>query len=145
MHRLKYQNQSAIAEIFGQHLAQLWPQHQLPTLTLVPIPLHPGKQAQRGYNQAELIARSLSQWANLPIAPALLQRAKDTIPQHGLSLSDRQANLNQAFTLGHPIPKNAPPILLIDDIYTTGTTIAIAKATLESAGYPVWGSLVVAA
>ncbi|MFM2430554.1 MAG: Competence protein [Cyanobacteriota bacterium] len=146
MHRLKYQHQPAIADLFGQHLAQLWPQHQLPILSLVPIPLHPHKQAQRGYNQAELIARSLSQWSHLPLTPDLLQRSQDTIPQHGLSLVERQTNLEQAFAIGGcRLPQGAPPLLLVDDIYTTGTTIAMATQTLAAHGYQVWGSIVVAA
>jgi ComF family protein len=143
MHQLKYQNQPTIAQIFGPLLAQLCRAYALPRLTIVPIPLHPAKQASRGYNQAELIARSLQQFTGMPHYPHLLQRPKATTAQHGLSLTDRQANLEAAFTIA---PQRRPkfPILLVDDIYTTGATIAATTDCLEQAGYPVWGSIVVA-
>jgi ComF family protein len=143
MHQLKYQNQPAIAQIFGPLLASMWQQHALPTLAIVPIPLHPTKQASRGYNQAELIARSLHQFTGMPYYPQLLDRPKATQAQHGLSLADRQTNLQAAFRRSGPIGP-AHPMLLVDDIYTTGATIQAATDCLVAGGHTVWGSLVVA-
>jgi ComF family protein len=143
MHQLKYQNQPAIAQVFGALMAPMWQQHDLPTLTIVPIPLHPTKQASRGYNQAELIARSLRQFTGMPYAPQRLDRTQATQAQHGLSLPERQANLQAAFRRsGSGGPGH--PILLVDDIYTTGATIQAATDCLVADGYTVWGSLVVA-
>jgi ComF family protein len=142
MHQLKYENQPTIAQIFGPLLAQLWQTHRLPALAIVPIPLHATKQTRRGYNQAELIAQSLRQFSGMPHHPQLLQRSKATLAQHGLSRADRQTNLEAAFTL---IPQRCNrPILLVDDIYTTGATIAVATDCLRQGGYQVWGSIVVA-
>jgi ComF family protein len=151
MHQLKYQNQPTIAQIFGPLLAQLCQTHAIPRLAIVPIPLHPTKQASRGYNQAELISRSFSQFTGMPHYPHLLQRPKATTAQHGLSLIDRQANLEAAFTIapqgridGLRPTVGHRPILLVDDIYTTGATIAATTDCLQRSGYRVWGSIVVA-
>jgi ComF family protein len=144
MHQLKYENQPAIAQIFGPLMAQMWQQHDLPSLAIVPIPLHPAKQASRGYNQAALIARSFQQFTGMAYYPQLLDRVRATPAQHGLSLADRQANLQAAFALSHTARRRSPAILLVDDIYTTGATIAAATDCLVAGGYRVWGSLVVA-
>ncbi len=143
MHQLKYQNQPTIGQIFGALLAPLWQQHDLPTLTIVAIPLHPTKQASRGYNQAELIARSLHQFSGMPYDPQRLDRIQATQAQHGLSRPDRQANLQAAFRPSGPCGPDHP-ILLVDDIYTTGSTIQAATDCLVARGHTVWGSLVVA-
>jgi ComF family protein len=143
LHQMKYHNQPAIAQIFGPLLAELYQQQALPPVALVPIPMHPAKQASRGYNQAELISHSLRQFTGLPHYPKLLQRPKATTAQHGLSLADRQANLHAAFTISPPHHRRHP-ILLIDDIYTTGATIQAATDCFTQQGYTVWGSLVVA-
>ncbi len=143
LHQLKYQNQPAIAKILGQLLAQTWQQHRLPKCVVVPIPLHPSKRAQRGYNQAELIARSFCQFTGLPCHPQILQRTKATDAQHGLSRTQRHTNLQSAFSTVDQQHRSLP-ILLVDDIYTTGATIQAATSCLTRSGASVWGSLVVA-
>jgi ComF family protein len=143
---LKYERQGAIAEVFGQTLAEAWLAHHLPRLPVVPIPLHPHKQQQRGYNQAEWIARSFCRYTGSPLLAQGLLRQRDTLPMFGLAPGERRTNLQEAFALNPRMQSRRPraPILLIDDIYTTGTTIQAASQTLRQAGWRVWGAAVVA-
>jgi ComF family protein len=143
--QLKYENRPAVGDFLGQKLAQTCLWHALPPLTLVPIPLHADRQAQRGYNQAELIARSIGRFTGRPLLTDWLIRVQSTTAQYGLSLADRQQNLQNAFQLNSRRSGQRPgPVLLIDDIYTTGATVQAARQTLEQAGVRVWGVAVVA-
>jgi ComF family protein len=143
---LKYEGQRAISDVLGQSLAQAWLAHHLPRLPVVPIPLHPHKQQQRGYNQAELIARSFCRYTGSPLLAQGLLRQRDTLPMFGLAPSERHTNLQEAFVLNPRMQPRCPrtPILLIDDIYTTGTTVQAASQILRKAGWRVWGAAVVA-
>ncbi len=144
--QLKYENRPDVGEFLGQRLAQTCLWHALPPLTLVPIPLHPDRQAQRGYNQAEVIARSIVRFTGRPLINDWLIRGRSTTAQYGLSIADRQQNLQNAFQLNsrRSGPRLSGPVLLIDDIYTTGATVQAARQTLEQAGVAVWGVAVVA-
>jgi ComF family protein len=145
--QLKYQNRPEIAEFLGQQLAQTWLRHSLPHCSIVPIPLHVDRQAERGYNQAGLIAHSFARFVGVRVLDNLLIRNKATTAQYGLSLSDRQQNLQDAFEINprstrHLIQQQ--PVVLIDDIYTTGATVRAASQILNQAGIAVWGVAVVA-
>ncbi|MGD1865435.1 MAG: ComF family protein [Phormidesmis sp.] len=150
---LKYKNCPEVARSLGAALAQRW-QAQVPmkqtNIYAVPIPLHPNRLAQRGYNQAALIAEGFCRVSGLPVLSHGLVRAEDTLPQHQLGVEDRQSNLESAFTIGkalqnvHRRAKTPPKILLIDDIYTTGTTAQSAAQTLATAGLQVIGMLALA-
>lgn len=113
---------------------------------VVPIPLHRDRQAQRGYNQAELIARSFCQVTGLRLRPQGLSRVRNTTAQFGLSIAQRQQNLDGAFRLGPDLrsQRSQVPILLLDDIYTTGATVRSAAKTLEASGFPVASLVAVA-
>ncbi|MEB3292873.1 MAG: ComF family protein [Synechococcales bacterium] len=165
LHQLKYEGQPAIATRLGTLLAQAWleqtrleqagrQQGRQSRLGLnskfmpivVPIPLSQERRRQRGYNQAELIARSFCQWTGYPCYPQGLIRQRDTQAQYQLGKDDRQCNLRGAFALGKSWQKHPPkqPILLLDDIYTTGTTMQTATQVLRQAGISVWGGAIVA-
>ena len=94
---------------------------------LVPVPLHPKKQRKRGYNQAEEIAMELGKLWHLPVLKNLVVRCKNTKPMKEIVGTDRQNNLKKAFKLGtNDVKLNT--IIIIDDIYTTGSTIdAVAR------------------
>ena len=100
---------------------------------LIPVPLHPVRRRKRGYNQAELLAKELSIKSGIPMDSKLLIRTKNTHAQKDLSDQERRANLKQAFSVwGKQIPyKN---IILVDDIYTTGSTMDEAAAVLKECG-----------
>ncbi|MBD0267234.1 MAG: ComF family protein [Cyanobacteria bacterium Co-bin8] len=145
---LKYQHKPALAQLLGSYLGQCW-QHQHPRLhpsqkrqpIVVPIPLHADKLSQRGFNQAELLAYWFCRLTNLPLASRGLVRVRATQAQHGLGAQARQHNLDGAFALGPAFHHHRPsgPVLLIDDIYTTGATALSAAQTLRHYGISVVG------
>ncbi|NBU25754.1 MAG: ComF family protein, partial [Gammaproteobacteria bacterium] len=108
---------------------------------LVPVPLHTARHAERGFNQAESIARQAGLWLGVPVRAQGLSRVRATRPQTGLSGAERRRNLAAAFT-ATPVPRGtARGVALIDDVLTTGATVAAARTALLAAGVPsvqVW-------
>ncbi|MBX2864239.1 MAG: ComF family protein [Leptolyngbyaceae cyanobacterium MAG.088] len=145
---LKYGNQAELGIWLGCQLGQQWrvkkPQKARYRPVVVPIPLHRQRLKQRGYNQAALIAQGFCRATGLPLAEHGLVRIKATNAMHSLSKQDRQTNLMGAFQLGQSLPHKSRPILLIDDIYTTGTTAKTAILSLMQAGYSIMGVATVA-
>lgn len=146
---LKYHNNPQLAVPLGRALGQRWQQSPLkvsrPPL-VVPIPMHAQKQRERGFNQAELLARAFCQQTGLPLAHRGLVRHKATTPQFGLNLEARQTNLKDAFSIGPQLRGRAikQPVLLLDDIFTTGTTAAMAAAEIRRWGISVCGIAAIA-
>ena len=102
---------------------------------LLPVPLHPDKLRQRGFNQAGLIAEHLSNVFNIPILNNTAIRNKKTQPQEGLSLKQRKANLDDAFMINdaHLAKIAGKHIVIIDDVVTTGATAnSLCKVLLEN-------------
>ncbi len=136
----KYHNQPQLGYHLGILLGQTW----LATtpfkspIVAIPIPLHVDKQRQRGFNQAELIAKGFCTSTGIPLNRSLL-RTKATDAQFQLSPAARQQNLTDAFQLqaGHKLQGRS--IILIDDIYTTGATITAASQTLQTASINIVG------
>ncbi len=114
---------------------------------VVPIPLHASKQKQRNYNQAALIAQSFCQTTGLKLKLNGLARVRETEAQFGLSVSERQNNLAEAFAVEQEFHRRRfsdVPVLLVDDIYTTGATARSAVQTLRQCGIVVLGLAAVA-
>jgi len=145
---LKYKNQPQIARPLGNWLAEAWLNSPYATsqLIVVPIPLHLSRQKQRGYNQAALIAESFCSFTGLKLQQLGLTRQKDTDAQFNLSPQQREQNLNMAFTLGAQFYRHRPttPVLLLDDIYTTGATARFAAQALQQEGIAVYGMVAIA-
>ena len=145
--KLKYDGHKSIGQLYGTWLATSWQQFTppgLPTkLIVIPIPLHPDKLVTRGFNQAELIARSFCQVTGAKLDLSL-QRTRSTTAQFGLSKSARQANVEGAFTLVNSRLKAGDSVLLIDDIYTTGATVRSAAAVMRSIHVNVCGVAAIA-
>ena len=97
------------------------------------MPIHPSRKRMRGYNQAELIARALSEQSGIPVNTRLIIRSRKTLPQKGLNDGERQNNLKRAFKIRQNDVK-LKTIVIIDDIYTTGSTIDAMAETLRGAG-----------
>jgi len=100
---------------------------------LVPVPLHKKRFRKRGYNQAQLFAGALGRQMGIPVETKLVKRIKNTLPQKELDLSARQNNLKKAFKLcRNDVKLNT--IIIIDDIYTTGSTIDALAQLFRDAG-----------
>jgi ComF family protein len=145
--KLKYDGHVAIADLYGDLLAQSWQQSTLTLpnkLVIVPIPLHSAKLASRGFNQAEAIARRFCQVTGDRLDLSL-QRTRATVAQFGLSKTARQENVADAFALtASSILKPGSTVLLVDDIYTTGSTVRSAAEVFRSKQIDVCGVAVVA-
>lgn len=100
---------------------------------LIPIPLHKSKLNKRGYNQAEVIAKDLSKLINIPVRNDILIRTKNTKDQKKQGVLMRQNNVLGTFQLAQNVVK-LKTIILIDDVYTTGSTIEEATRTLLAGG-----------
>lgn len=105
------------------------------TAKLVPIPLSRWRMMQRGFNQAELLAKHIQQGSDVPVLTKLLIRRKHTRPQHKLNKQDRENNLRDAFKCSalNLLPEETS-IILVDDIHTSGSTLAEAARALSLGG-----------
>ena len=97
------------------------------------VPMFPSKEQERGYNQSDLLARYLSQELDLPYDRDLLRKVRDYPAQHNLSARERRGNVKHAFQLAHPVPEGSV-WLLVDDVFTTGSTLGECARLLKGAG-----------
>ncbi len=141
IHDLKYKNRRAVARPLGTWLAAEIKASAYCAPDLVTfVPLHPGREKERGYNQSELLARRTARALGAPAHP-LLARSKNTPSQTTVSRLGRRENVRGAFKCVASFPP-ATKILLIDDVYTTGSTLQEAAAALASRGAFVFGAVV---
>lgn len=100
---------------------------------IVPVPMYSKKERYRGYNQAALLGRALSEKMDIPCIPRLMIRVKDTRPQKELNGRERENNVKNAFQSSDNVVKYKR-ILIVDDIYTTGSTVEAVAERLKEAG-----------
>jgi ComF family protein len=144
IHALKYDRLYPAAHRLGRLLAQAIAQlaAEAPAeMLVVPVPLHRSKYAERGFNQARLLAVDALRFLHkthpawrLTLAPSTLMRLRATVSQAGLTSRGRRLNLRGAFTVSDPAAIASRHILLIDDIFTTGATVRAASQALIRAG-----------
>ena len=143
---MKYEQKPEIGNLLGKLLASAWLESQimkpLQKFSVVPIPLHSERLKERGFNQAQVIAQGFCQMTGHKLSSQALIRIRNTKAMFELNPGERATNLQNAFQLGRQRPKY--PVLLIDDIYTTGTTIQESIKVLEQNQVKVIGTLVVA-
>jgi ComF family protein len=145
VHRFKYQDKIALATPLAAVLNDFL-EHQPDGVTpiplerlslIVPVPLHPWRQYRRGYNQSALLARELSKLRGVPHAE-ILRRTRYTTPQIELKAGERAANVKGAFAIDEKRFKTLSPpveaVLLIDDVHTTGATLAECAGVLKKSG-----------
>ena len=147
---LKYENKPELGILLGEWLGQSWlntPQgKKIKKLTVVPIPLHHHKLKIRGFNQSTKIARGFCQVTGYTLNSQVLIRTKNTEAMFGLNPQQRQENIHNAFVVNKNFAPTAArsPILLLDDIYTTGSTIKEACQALTQYSVGVFAAAVVA-
>lgn len=133
---LKYRNQPIVGDYFGQQLyhalcQQEWFQQ---VEGIVPVPLHPRKKKKRKYNQAELIARPISEMGKIPLLKEALVRVSYTQTQTKLSYFERWNNVMKKFEVKDKTTIKGKHVLLIDDVITSGSTIEACAQKLMDAG-----------
>ena len=133
VHRLKYGGQIAIARILGTLLARRIAERGATAVdAVVPVPLHPSREARRGYNQAGEIARFAAENLGLPVADRLAIRARATEEQTALPAIVRRVNVARAFAIR---AKEVPTaVAIVDDVLTTGSTADALAGELKRAG-----------
>lgn len=130
VHALKYGGLPRIADDLALVMAPLRPRAD-EAAALVPIPLAPRRLRTRGYNQSEVLARALARKWRIPVLPDLLVRTRETPTQTALTPGTRLANVAGAFD-ARRAARGA--LVLVDDVFTTGATLAEAARALEQAG-----------
>jgi predicted amidophosphoribosyltransferase len=135
LHTIKYGGEQRLAEPLGAAVARRWARIGVGTDLVTHVPVHAARARTRGYDQAELIARVTAIRLELPYAP-LLTRERVTIAQFDLDRQDRAANVAGAFAVNSAgrTPLAGRWVLLIDDVVTTGATLAACADALERAG-----------
>lgn len=135
IYQFKYHNQRRFGKFYAEEMIRTY-RHVIkkwnPDLIL-PIPLHSRRKKERGYNQAALISREIGSALGIPVDEKSLVRRIYTDPQKRLGRQERKKNLSQAFALKKDFLP-VPVILLVDDIYTTGSTIDAAAGVLKKKG-----------
>lgn len=133
VHYLKYRHAWQLADPLGEWMAWYWKEHPLPADVVVPVPLHPSRLRQRGYNQAALLAWALSRRIGLPLDADALCRVRATASQMRLKAADRRHNVEGAFHCPTDRMKGRR-VLLVDDVCTTGATLEACADALREGG-----------
>ena len=135
MARIKYNNRREYLDFYSEAMVRKMGKRiqSMNGDVLVPVPVHPSRRRERGFNQAEELAVRLSGPLGIPVNTAILKRERKTAPQKSLDSSGRLKNLEQAFSAS-ALPPGIKNIILVDDIYTTGSTVEACTRVLRKAG-----------
>lgn len=148
IHSMKFKSHPRLAQTMVSLICDEMFKHKpVPDFDLiVPVPMHPKKKRQRGYNQAELLANEIARILNKDVCGDILIKIQNTTAQIQLKREDRLMNLKSAFVINDSIIKNNSygRVLLVDDVLTTGTTVSTCAKILKENGFPSVYALVIA-
>ena len=130
----KFHNGQYYSKPFANYLADLYKDQKYNCDLIIPVPIHVTRLKERGYNQSELLAKDLGEIINLPVDTKSLTKVKKTKNQAELDFKQRHSNLEKAFKVTNKKQIKDKIILLIDDVYTTGSTIDECAKELTKAG-----------
>jgi ComF family protein len=133
IHRFKYQGEQAGLATFAHFHRTLVGDLAEPD-AILPVPLHPERLRLRGFNQALLLAQAFFPDARKRPEPGVLVRLRHTLPQTGMNGAARRKNLRRAFAVSRPETIRGRSVLLVDDVYTTGSTVHECATVLRRAG-----------
>lgn len=133
IHSLKYENNQGLGEFFAGDLAEMVHQEKWKIDLVLPVPLSAQREAERGYNQAACLAKPLAARLGLHYHPFGIERTRDTPSQVGLSGQERRQNVVGAFRAFSEVVSGRR-ILIVDDVMTTGSTMAACSQALRTAG-----------
>lgn len=136
---MKYRHREKLAEPLARLLEQELRRRPLQVDLLTPVPLHPHRLGERGYNQSMLLARELGEGMGTPVMECL-SRSRETAAQAGLRAADRQANVRGAFRCIEGVDLSGRRVGIVDDVCTTGATLEDCARALRQAGCSsAWG------
>ena len=135
MYRFKYSNRREYARFFAERAAFYYADwiRYIGAEAILPVPMYEPKRRRRGYNQAEIFAKELAKLVDVPFVRDGVRRIKNTRPQKLLGDEERKNNLKKAFQAAEFIVKYKK-ILIVDDIYTTGSTVEAVAGELRRCG-----------
>jgi ComF family protein len=143
IHQFKYRNLRSLAKPLAALMMDYFTIHDLPADVLIPVPLHPRRLRERGYNQSALLAKELGKLSSIRVIENALIRHKYALPQaRTLSVEERRANMVGAFMCRAEFIRNRQ-VLLIDDVSTSAATLDACAAALKQGGAnTVWGLVI---
>ena len=137
---IKYKNKREYIDFYAEAAAEKLRQYENREEWqfdgLVPVPVHPARKRKRGFNQAEVLAKRMGERLEMPVYPEFLYRIRNTEPLKEMNPDERLRNLQQAFQADAEAIRasGVQNVLLVDDIYTTGSTIEACTRSLKEAG-----------
>ncbi len=136
IHRWKYKGKANLTPFFAEWMAEGLKRYWAPNSfdLLIPVPLHPQRLRERGFNQSLLLVKELSHRSGIPYRKTLLQKIKPTLPQVALSGPEREKGIRGAFQVIEREELKGKSVLLVDDVYTTGATVNECSKTLLREG-----------
>ena len=133
IHSFKYGRRPDLASFLGNLAVKAASGHLYRPDMITFIPLWPAQERERGYNQSRLLALEIGRRMGIPVAP-LLSKKRKTAPQNSLPLKSRRRNLRDAFAVSRRADISGSSILLVDDVFTTGSTLSEAAKSLRRSG-----------